>query len=384
MWNLFAGYVIIEIKGAATESLINSIVAEKYEIWNIERVSAKRTRAYVSIRTFLAMRKLKSRYCGRCTVSLIGKSGLIFKLSSLRERKLLLYGWLIPLTALIILSGSLWRIRVTGCDILDESIVLKQLSDSGVSIGMRTGSINTMTLASELSNCNEGIGFASVCLKGVTLYVDIKEADGSIKAQSSSVAGSVFAKKDGIINKIVVKNGLPMVNAGDAVKQGDELISGILAETALPVNAEGSVLAQVLYRCTASVGPQLEKETRSDNSYSQVKVFISGILCFSEKDKYKASEYEIESSIELNGFFLPLIAQRGQTYELKKALCTADEDQLRSEAISAANAQLIALLPKDAKLLSKNASIVICDDGSVQAEIVATTLEDIGTDERNP
>lgn len=384
VWNLFAGYVIIEIKGAAAESLINSIIAERYDIWNIKRTEQNRIHACVSIRTFFAMRKLKKRYFRRCTVGLLHKHGLLFRLSALRERKLLLYGWLIPLAALIIMSGSLWRIKVTGCDIIAESIILDRLSKSGVSIGMRAAEINTMALANELCTCNESIAFASVYLKGVTLYVDIKETAQSVKAQSSAAAGSVYAKKDGVISRIVVKNGLPMVNAGDAVKRGDELISGVLAETALPVNAEGSVLAQVLYRCSASVGPLLRKNVRSNNCYPQVKAFIADIFCFSEEDKYKASEYELESRIEINGFFLPLTIQKGRVYELKEAFCSAGEAELRTEAIKDASAKLIASLPENAKLLSKNTKLTICGDGSVRAEIFATTLEDIGTDEREP
>lgn len=384
VWNLFAGYVIIEIKGTAAESFINSIITEQYEIWSIKRIPNNRIRACVSIHTFFAIRQLRARYYGRCTVKLVSKNGLLFTLSALRERKLLLYGWLIPLIALIILSGSLWRIEITGCDIVDESFILKRLNSSGIAVGMRTASINTMSLANELCICDDRIAFASVCLKGITLYIDIKETDSSIRVQSASIAGSIYAKKDGVIKRIVIKNGLPMVNAGDAVKRGDELISGILAQTTSPVNAEGNVLAQVLYGCAASVGPLLEKNVRGNSGYPQVKVFISNIFCLSEKAKYAASEYEIESQVELKGFFIPLTAQRGQIYEIKKALCTADESELQSEAINAANTKLIAVLPQGARLLSKSTTITRCSDGSVQAQIVATTLEDIATNEREP
>lgn len=76
LWAWITGYVIIKMKGAQLEALINRIAGHGFGIWDLERVTANIMIGKIRIRQFKRLRPLLGGLNVR--VGIVGRAGLPF------------------------------------------------------------------------------------------------------------------------------------------------------------------------------------------------------------------------------------------------------------------------------------------------------------------
>ena len=72
------------------------------------------------------------------------------------------------------------------------------------------------------------IAWASCSIQGTRLHIEIKETLDRKTKQNPKKPCDIVANKSGIITKMAVKSGTPLVSVGDSVKSGTTLISGLI------------------------------------------------------------------------------------------------------------------------------------------------------------
>ena len=378
LWNSLAGYVIIQMEGLSLERFLNLALQNGIEIWNVKRVSVSSMTACVTMEGFYALHRLKRRL--RCRIRILEKHGLSVPFVRLRFRKVLLFGWVIVLAALLGASRFVWFVQVSGCDIVEESEITQILESLDVRPGTPRSEVKTTELNRAVMAADGRIAWAGSELTGVILKVNIREAGSEPQIVQTSPPASIYAANDGVITHIVAYDGSPKVNEGDAVKKGDLLISGnMAAEGAEPhwVRARGEVTAQVLYRFTYTAGPLLEKPVRTGLSFTYTGISLFGYALFEPESGYEQSETQTLDSRTLQNLFLPVAFETRACHELKNALAPAAYEELEFYAVYMAQQALTEGLPRDGKMLSKKTRVTVLENGAVQAVIDVTMEQSI-------
>ena len=68
----------------------------------------------------------------------------------------------------------------------------------------------------------------SAGFSGTGLRFEIREGTAGEKAEPEEKSCSLFSTLDGVIDSMVTRQGTPLVRAGDEIKKGQELVSGIV------------------------------------------------------------------------------------------------------------------------------------------------------------
>lgn len=386
IWNSVAGYVIIEIKGKGLERFLNRAVHSGIEIWCVRRTGTATVTAHVSVAGFYALRGLMHGQAVR--IRILEKHGLIMRLSKLRFRKVLLYGWVVVLALLIAASRRIWFIEIEGCDTVQEEEVLALLDEMEVRVGAHRTGVPTSQLGNALMASDARIAWAGAKLYGVTLRVSLQEAEPipeKLDEDGLQTPASVYAAKDGVITSITVYDGKAQVHVGDAVLAGEELITGILRsdeEHTLLTRARGEVLATVLYRMEATVGPTLVKPVDTGETHESTRVGLLGwelaSVGFTQEEALKNAREEKLAAYAFSNCFLPITAEHVRLYAQTDEACVATEAELKEAALLAAEEAVLRSMPEDARILSKESETVLLENGAVRATVCITAEENIG------
>lgn len=102
------------------------------------------------------------------------------------------------------------------------------LKEQGVCFGVSRKKISCSALAASLRREFPEITWVSAGFSGTGLRFEIREGTAGEKAEPEEKSCSLFSTLDGVIDSMVTRQGTPLVRAGDEIKKGQELVSGIV------------------------------------------------------------------------------------------------------------------------------------------------------------
>jgi similar to stage IV sporulation protein len=160
------------------------------------------------------------------------RGGLPFVLRRRRKRWRLAVGAAVCIALLVASSHFLWNVRVVGVRQLEEQLVLEKLESLGVKPGVPLKSIDVQRVERHLLMELEELGWAAVNLQGSTALVQVQERVMPPQMLDRKTPCNVVAKQGGQIVSMQVYVGQNAVKPGDAVAQGDILVSGVVEDAA--------------------------------------------------------------------------------------------------------------------------------------------------------
>ena len=246
LFKYITGYINITIEGFFVERFINNCIKNKIFLWSIKRRNSTLLSANVGIKQFKVIRAIAKRT--KCKVKINSKRGIPILLHRYRKRKILLF-LLIPILAIILITSTfIWNIEIEGIENIEKTEILRDLSEEGINIGKRKGSINTKTIINNIRLKREDISWMSINLKGTNVIVNIVEAQKKPDIINEKEYCNIVANQKGIITKITADKGTAIAKVGDIVEKGDILIGGYMEGkyTGIRyVHAKGNVEARV-------------------------------------------------------------------------------------------------------------------------------------------
>ncbi|MEA5059206.1 MAG: sporulation protein YqfD [Candidatus Pelethousia sp.] len=302
MWNSLAGYVMIQVEGTGLERFVNRALREGLEIWEVSRTGRNTISAYVSVESFYALHKLNRGL--HCRIRILEKHGLPIVLSRMRFRKVMAFGWLLVLAALLVASRFIWFLRIEGCDKVREEQIVQTLDAMGIHPGIRRGSITTSGLGQAVMATDSRIAWAGAELYGVVLQISIREASETPQVLEVGEPQSLYAAKDGVLRRITPLSGKALFNAGDAVLKGQELITGNLGN-GIAVQARGEAVARVLYRFSYTAPYEQVLPSRNGNVFTYTELSLRGhclpspSIPFSTYEQERGTEYTLPAGLPI-------------------------------------------------------------------------------------
>ncbi len=226
--NNLAGYLRIRVEGYSPERFLNLCCYHGIFLWNLRPVKG----AYemnIRVRDFRRLRPLIRK--SRAKVRITQKRGVPFFLHKYRRRKLFFAGAAVAVCLIFFLSSFIWRIQIDGNLARTDEVLLSFLAEKGVGCGIVKKKVDCDRIEKDLRLEYDDIIWVSAYVHGSCLKIKVKENPDRKelkKETASEVPTDIVAESDGVIQKIVTRKGVPLVQEGSEVKKGDVLVSGIV------------------------------------------------------------------------------------------------------------------------------------------------------------
>ncbi len=176
-------------------------------------------------------------------------TGAQLLLTRLYRRRVFLAAAALLCLVIIWLSGSIWRIEICGARETDAEQIRSFLYDSGIRQSVRKNDIDTSMCEVRLLQTFSAFSEVKAEITGCRLIVTVVERTAPLTVYDMSVPVDLVAVSDCTVDEIDVFAGTAAVSAGDTVRAGDVIISGVVEYSYLDtagrrlVHAMGRVLS---------------------------------------------------------------------------------------------------------------------------------------------
>lgn len=253
------GKIRIEVFGAYPEALLNAAALSAVQLWELECVNDNTLRMSAYESDLKTLEELAHK-CS-CELELLSRKGGSEDRKFLRRRWVLLAAGLGAAALLFLSSLFVWDIDVRGNRRLSSGEILRALSDCGLDCGCFWPSLSSDMIRSKMMLLLPDIGWMSVNVSGSRAIVLIEEREPKPLIYNEAGAADIVADRSGIIRRVSVLHGKPQIVPGQAVTEGELLVSGCMdsiSGSVRTVYSRAVILADTWYEVNA-VCPETEE-----------------------------------------------------------------------------------------------------------------------------
>ncbi len=264
------GYTFFEVK----EGCLSVVASTLLRLGISARIKNGRVRLSSS-----DLKKINATSIGQMLVPLCSKGLFPFFVFFLKQ-KFTVCALIFVLLLNILLSGLVFDVRISGNLEVPSYKIREALDSLGLRIGKRFSSLDTSSIEVGLLNSFDDIAWVNINRRGTVAYVEVVERKGAGAPENKdSRPSNIVAACDAVIEEITVKSGKAMVSAGDVVRTGDILISGVIDSEGGTsfIKAEGSVIGSVTGTVTAVAMQNEEVRVGFDTKYVELRLNILNI-----------------------------------------------------------------------------------------------------------
>jgi similar to stage IV sporulation protein len=381
IWNYFRGYAIIIVKGLKIERFINLAVVNNIYIWDIEKLDYTTVKAKIGLDNFGRLRDIVRKTDS--SVSILNKRGFPFIIRNVKRRKLFYASLLSLFVFIYIMSSFVWMIEIVGAKSIDSEQLLKCLYQQGLREGSFKGRLDRRHIENQVLINLPEISWIGIQIKGTKAVVEIVEKREVPPLINRNDACDIIAAKDGIITKLLVLSGDPLVMDGASVRRGQKLVSGNILRGGLEprqIHSLAQISARTWYEEAEEMPlQQIEyKPTGNVSRHYKLKLInkeFSSKRSVSFKD---FNEFVNERNlISFGDYVFPVKLIEYRFEELVPSIKTLSLDEAKARCAERLNARIKLQIPEGAVILNKKIDYYT-DKKAVKAKINVEVLEDIG------
>lgn len=379
-----AGYLRLKIEGRSPEHFINHCMHEKIALWQIRKISKSKLILNLGTGSFKKLRPPARK--SRCRVRILEKKGLPFLLRKYGKRKAFLLGGLIFLAVLNFLASFLWSIEIKGNERVETKSILSFLETMDIKPGVLKYGIDVDKAADRLVLEMSDLAWAGIELRGTKLLIEVSESILPPELVPLHRPCDIVASRDGYIESIVVRQGERKVKAGETVKKGQQLVSGLLenkndkTQTML-VHSMAEVKARTWYEVEAEIISVIREKVptgRVRNIY-KLDFFSKEIGIPFIKNEFE--KYEVTRTRRSLSFGEKLVLPVGLVTEIYSEYNIVDTEldafTARKLAADRAYEAILGSIPEGSRILKTSVSDAVHDEKAFVRAVVEC-LEEIG------
>jgi len=373
---------MIKVEGLSLEKFINLSVSKGIYLWGIKRISYTTLTAKVSIRGFRKLKQVLRKV--HCRVTIVEKRGLPFLTYRLKKRKMLVAGMFVCLAILFGISSFIWQVEVEGAEKIDPALIIQYLQKNGISPGTWKGDIHIPDIENQMMIDMPQLSWIGIEIRGIKAIVKVVEAVNPPEIVDKDTPCNVVAAKEGIIYKLTVLEGKPVVDIGDTVRKGQLIVSGVIEHEGIGsrfVHARAEVLARIWYEGVGEVSMKNPLKVRTGRKAVRKYMKMNSWVMTIHEEAIPFTLYEKEVKEEPlfgENLFLPLVMVVEEYYEVQQKEERLKMDELQKIAQEKALQEVERIIPKDAKVVDKRVKFSMIKGESIKAVMYVETLESIG------
>jgi len=392
MHSLFT--VTFHLKGSQLLTFIRYCKREQLLLMNITFIERHEIKATTTLLGYREIQRLAAQF--NLEMTIVNQSALLHFFNILFNRKEKLLAFVTSLLFLLYLSNIVWNVSITGVTTTLEREINSELNEMGLFRGaLLMKQLNADELEQYLLQSLPQLLYINVKKRGTIYTIDAKEKIKE-RPNEKQVPANVIATKHGMIEKMLVKEGVPVVQVYDVVRKGDLLISGDLHllrddqerqedDEQLPAkltNADGKVFANTWYQLevTANVQPMREQLIGDYVTHYYLQVYNVRIPLFNlQRIPYDHTFITYEDfPVTLFNKKWPITFIHKKIYDKEIVAIKMAEEESKKRAIQFALTDLKHKLGIDAEIKKYFILQESVDNGKVKLKLYVTVIENIG------
>ena len=329
--NFFLGNITLTLTCAYPERLINLCAAHHIGFWNLTRIDEVTMELTMTLAAYRKLKPLLGRV--QAEVQKTKKKGAPIFLWRLRKRYALIAGLLLALSMTWIMSLYIWDIRIEGNETVPQSVILSALEEQGVKIGAFGPRIEPEVIRNYVLLQLPDLEWLTINRNGSRATVIVRERVHPPDRIAEDIPTAVYATQGGVIDRMVIRSGTPLVEIGDTVEMGQDLVTGrvvsLIGGTYFQ-RADGRVYARTWYTLSISMPLELyekvftgEELTKSTIIFGEnrINLFFNSSIPYATYDKI----VEITDLTLPGGIILPIRRERRTYTQFEKVPHRIDE-----------------------------------------------------------
>lgn len=298
---------------------------------------------------------------------LLGLAGTLYKN---RYRFGIFSALILVISMLVFASGRIWDIRIEGNEALPDAFFEQALSEVGFSVGDSWDSFYLSKVERDALEETEELAWININRRGTVAYVRVveKKVDAEDSAPTGGVS-NIVAECDCVIEEIIVTRGIAKVKAGEVVKKGQLLISGVIpAELGGGfVEAEGEVRGRTELKVSAEVARKERVKQYEEPELSSFSLKIFSFLINIYENYGNSGEEcviieDTERPVIFGEYKIPFESRRIYTQKCSETEVSYTDSELVNIAASRLRAARVVAL-SDCDLLSSKTEGNFTDTG---------------------
>ena len=369
--------LLVEISGLNLERMLRVAPGEGLALGGARRIDERTMRCFVPVWQRKALCALCERYGWELREVRAGWP--VRSARFLFSRRMLAIGAALGVALVFLSSQLVLAVRIDGAQ---EHIaeVRRVLEEEGVAPGRFKAALSIDAIESALALRLPGLSFAGVRYAGSTLVVECERAR---EGEDLSIAGSlldIVASEPGVVTRLSVQSGTPLVKPGQAVRAGQVLVRGeerTQGGQTRAVKAQAQVLARVWSRADARVSLSKTQTVETGD----VRTRVTLVTPWSERVVSDAQPFDSQDTSVYTepvvGLYLPVYRRIETFAETIETTVTRDADEASAQAQGAAEALAKIKCPPDAQILDKWTEYSMINEGFVCATVILEYERDI-------
>lgn len=224
--NFLRGTVTIRVCGPFLERYFNICAAAGLGFWGSRPISETELELTLSRWDLRRAKALAEK--ALCQVTVVRETGLPGLLRTFRRRYGMAVGVLLVALLLGVLSQFVLVVEVEGNVEVPTGTILAQLQRHGFGVGTYGPGVDVRDLSNRVLLDLEELSFLTVNISGIRAQVIVREADPAPEILDRNRAADVVADRDGVVVRVNLLGGRRVVEEGQAVLEGETLLSGLL------------------------------------------------------------------------------------------------------------------------------------------------------------
>lgn len=274
LWNSLAGMVEVELTSADPEGSLAAAAEKNIAVFSVTRKETLTIGLRAFRKDLPALKALCEKRGDR--LSVCRTRGIYWTIRRFLNRPVLVLGMGLLLFLTLFLPTRILFVRVEGNTTIPDRQILETAETLGIHFGASRRQIRSERIKNALLGAIGELQWAGVNTRGCTAVISVRERMPEEKAgEEEKRVGSVVAVRDGVIVSCTVLEGTGKCIPGQAVRQGQVLISGY-TDCGICIRAawaRGEVYARTRRELTAvapSEWKKREQETGSSVCFSLI------------------------------------------------------------------------------------------------------------------
>lgn len=388
------GYVHFSLEGDQLVQFVHLCQKESILLWDVSFIENNRIEAKIYVTDIKKIKKLADEL--NIDVEILSRKGISFYLVTIWNQKERVVAFLLSTLLLFYLSQTVWKVEINGVATHLEHEITERLQKFGVYQGaFRTSRLPVEQMEAHIMETLPELLYISVKKRGTIYTIEALEKQEE-KLTENTRPTDLIARKSGIIQKMLVKEGQAVVHVNDFVKKGDLLVTGKMdmddveqeadeseddEQNIKLVTSEGDVYANTWYEVEVSSNLQATYETLQGEKINHYFISVGNVnipLFIWPKVKYYETEVNEEHiPLHILKKELPFSLKKRTSYAKKTVKLAQTEKEARQKGIDHALKDLKNKLGKETEIIKYYILHDVVDSGKVKLRLYVSVLENI-------
>lgn len=391
--NQIVGYIGFSVTGKRIENFLQLCTQHYIPIWDVEISHEEK----ITCKAYLKDSSKINKICEQLKVDLEihTKRGVFPYISKAFKQKTIILSLILSIFVLIFLSNVVWKVTFSGVSTNLEQNLQHQLQKHGLFEGGFIYSLDSLdVIQNKVLHDIPELLYLGIEKKGTTYHVSVVEKLIE-KDENQLTPQDLIAAKSGMVEKIYIRQGVPLVKVNEHITKGDILVSGkhptLLSDTeeaaereeiaADGIAADGEVYAQVWYEVNAETPLYTHEERLDGEKTDKYTLGIAQLqlpMLFFNKSVYTEEFIEMESKpIYFIKWKTPLKLIHKKIYNKEVLEGPKNIDKARDTAIQFALNDLLLKTGSHSEIDTYYILHEVVDNGKIKLKLYISVIENI-------